>query len=86
VKILVICGRYGLSDVPLAQLKWSKILANRGHDVTYIACAVNDSHELPSSSIDLTISTFNSNSALYGYSSSSMVSSTLELLNRFEPE
>ena len=36
LKILVICGRYGLSGVPLAQQRLASLLSDRGHSVTFM--------------------------------------------------
>ena len=51
MKILVIAGRYGLSGVPLAQLKLAKALARDGHQVELIFGAVNDGNKLPESNL-----------------------------------
>lgn len=51
MKILVLAGRYGLSGVPLAQLRFARALASEGHNVELIYGAVNDGHTLPSSDI-----------------------------------
>ena len=59
MKILVIAGRYGLSGVPLAQLKLSKALARDGHQVELIYGAVNEGNKLPESNL-FKISTLNS--------------------------
>ena len=50
LRILVICGRYGLSGVPLAQQRLAQLLADRGHNVTYMPLFANIS--LPSSSFN----------------------------------
>jgi glycosyltransferase involved in cell wall biosynthesis len=51
MKILVLAGRYGLSGVPLAQLRFARALASEGHNIELIYGAVNDGHTLPSSDI-----------------------------------
>lgn len=58
MKILVIAGRYGLSGVPLAQLKLAKALARNNHEVELIYGAVNTGHKLPESN-QFKISTLN---------------------------
>tara|TARA_Y100000389_G_C17467288_1_gene526806 strand:+ start:215 stop:1300 length:1086 start_codon:yes stop_codon:yes gene_type:complete len=47
MKILVLAGRYGLSGVPLAQLRFARALAAEGHNVELIYGAVNEGHALP---------------------------------------
>ena len=42
MKILVISGRYGVSGVPLAQLRLANVLSKRGHEVIYVVGAIND--------------------------------------------
>ena len=59
MKILVIAGRYGLSGVPLAQLKLAKALARDGHQIELIYGAVNEGNKLPESNL-FKISTLNS--------------------------
>ena len=59
MKILVIAGRYGLSGVPLAQLKLAKALARDDHHVELIYGAVNEGNKLPESNL-FKISTLNS--------------------------
>ena len=40
-KILVLCGRYGLSGVPLAQQRLAHLLSDRGHKVTFMPLYAN---------------------------------------------
>ena len=46
-KILLLAGRYGLSGVPLAQLRFARVLAARGHSVKLVYGMVNEGAELP---------------------------------------
>ena len=48
MKIIVIAGRYGISGVPLAQLRFARALAKRGNQVELIFGMLNDQHEAPS--------------------------------------
>jgi len=47
MKILVIAGRYGVSGVPLAQMRMARALALRGHQVVLVYGLVNDRGKLP---------------------------------------
>jgi glycosyltransferase involved in cell wall biosynthesis len=47
MKILVIAGRYGISGVPLAQMRFARALAKRGHEVELVYGMVNEGHALP---------------------------------------
>jgi len=60
MKILIIAGRFGLSGVPLAQLKLAKALSRNNHQVELIYGAVNQGNKLPESN-QFKISTLNSN-------------------------
>lgn len=46
-KILLLAGRYGLSGVPLAQLRLARVLASRGHTVKLVYGLVNEGADLP---------------------------------------
>lgn len=48
MKILVIAGRYGISGVPLAQMRFARALAARGHEVDLAFGMLNPGEELPS--------------------------------------
>jgi glycosyltransferase involved in cell wall biosynthesis len=58
MKILVLAGRYGLSGVPLAQMRFARALSAEGHNVELIYGAVNQGHTLPVSDL-FKISTLN---------------------------
>jgi glycosyltransferase involved in cell wall biosynthesis len=47
MKICVITSRFGLSGVPLAQLKFSRALSSAGHDVNYMIGHINEGAQLP---------------------------------------
>lgn len=47
MKIWVITGRYGLSGVPLAQMRLSRALQGMGHDVDFIIGMVNPGNNIP---------------------------------------
>jgi len=47
MKILVIAGRFGISGVPLAQMRFARALAKRGHQVELVYGMVNEGHALP---------------------------------------
>jgi glycosyltransferase involved in cell wall biosynthesis len=47
MRILVIAGRYGISGVPLAQLRFARALGRRGHEVHLLYGMVNEGHSLP---------------------------------------
>jgi glycosyltransferase involved in cell wall biosynthesis len=47
MKILVIAGRFGISGVPLAQMRFARALAKRGHEVELVYGMVNEGHALP---------------------------------------
>jgi len=47
MKISVIAGRYGLSGVPLAQLRFARALSARGHEVDYMIGHVNEGNKIP---------------------------------------
>lgn len=46
-KILLLAGRYGLSGVPLAQLRLARVLARRGHTVKLVYGMLNEGIEQP---------------------------------------
>jgi glycosyltransferase involved in cell wall biosynthesis len=46
-KILVIAGRFGISGVPLAQMRFARALARRGHEVDLLYGMTNEGHLLP---------------------------------------
>lgn len=46
-KILLLAGRYGLSGVPLAQLRLARVLASRGHTVKLVYGMLNEGIEPP---------------------------------------
>ena len=46
-RILLLAGRYGLSGVPLAQLRLARVLAERGHTVKLVYGMLNDGTEPP---------------------------------------
>lgn len=48
MKISVLTGRYALSGVPLAQSRFARALAARGHDVEFLIGAVNEGFTAPS--------------------------------------
>ena len=47
MKISVITGRYGLSGVPLAQLRFARALSLRGHEVDYMVGYINEGNSIP---------------------------------------
>jgi glycosyltransferase involved in cell wall biosynthesis len=47
MKILVIASRFGISGVPLAQMRFARALAKRGHEVELIYGMVNEDYVLP---------------------------------------
>jgi glycosyltransferase involved in cell wall biosynthesis len=47
MKICVITSRFGLSGVPLAQLKFARALTSIGHEVDYIVGYMNEGTKLP---------------------------------------
>lgn len=47
MKISVMAGRYALSGVPLAQMRFSRALAARGHEVDFVIGMVNAGSEAP---------------------------------------
>ena len=47
MRICVITSRFGVSGVPLAQLRFSRALANRGHDVDYVIGYINKGNVQP---------------------------------------
>ena len=47
MKVIVITPVYALSGVPLAQIRFAKVLAKIGHDVTLIIGNINKGFELP---------------------------------------
>jgi len=47
MKITVITSRFGISGVPLAQLRFARALASRGHTVEYIIGYVNEGNQEP---------------------------------------
>jgi len=47
MKISIITSRYGLSGVPLAQLRFARALARKGHNVDYIVGYVNKGNTIP---------------------------------------
>lgn len=47
MKIWVLAARYAISGVPLAQLRFARALAAKGHDVHLLIGAVNPGYELP---------------------------------------
>lgn len=47
MKILVIAGRFGISGVPLAQMRFARALARRGHEVELLYGMTNEGHVLP---------------------------------------
>jgi len=47
MKIIVIAGRFGISGVPLAQMRFARALAKRGHIVELVYGMVNERHTLP---------------------------------------
>jgi glycosyltransferase involved in cell wall biosynthesis len=47
MKICVIAGRYAISGVPLAQLRFARALASYGHDVELVFGMVNPGYSLP---------------------------------------
>ena len=49
MKICVIAGRYGLSGVPLAQLRFARSLSKLGHEVELVFGSVNAGNKIPHS-------------------------------------
>jgi glycosyltransferase involved in cell wall biosynthesis len=47
MKILIIAGRFGISGVPLAQMRFARALARRGHEVELLYGMTNEGHLLP---------------------------------------
>lgn len=60
MKVSVITSRYGLSGVPLAQLKFSRALAAKGYDVDFIIGDVNYGCKLPNTE-DINLLVLNKN-------------------------
>ena len=47
MKISVIAGRFGISGVPLAQLRFARSLSTYGHNVDYMIGYVNEGNKIP---------------------------------------
>ncbi|MEH6592454.1 MAG: glycosyltransferase [Halioglobus sp.] len=47
MKICVVTPRFTIAGVPLAQLRFSRALADKGHDVTLVIGRIDVKHELP---------------------------------------
>lgn len=78
-KILLLAGRYGLSGVPLAQLRLARVLASRGHTVKLVYGMLNDGIEPPvSDGLDIVF--------LQRARVSSMVLPLVRLLKSYEPD